>query len=360
MQRELLTLERQERILFSVRENLPGTVQKAVYFLESRYIFGLVQPKLVDEGTDWKRVLRTCAEALEDVQEICTDRMEINTAFAVYQEPTGLERLGNVYHTLKNRLMTVLTREDAGILAVGATPKVEVGTDGRTGMVKLPMLEAYLEQGNYGAFREVLQEISMPLLTVRSMHDIRALELYYNISMIYLKYINANGWQEKLPFYIALYPLTRADDFADWNEAVEYLFKLAEAVFRLMREADSDHRDQAILRVEEYIRTHLKEDLSLPVLADVGGFNASYLSRTFKRGDHCNLYDYITRERLSLAKELLVRTGEKIYRIGEEAGYHTASSFNRAFLKSEGMTPAEYRQRYQTEKQNVSSGRNGD
>ena len=358
--KELPTLDQQERILLSVRENLPGTVRTAVYFLESRFVFGLIQPKLVDEGTDWKRVLRTCEEALEDVQEICTDRMGISAAFAVYQEPVGLERLGQTYHALKNGLMTVLTGEDAGILAVGGAKKPETETDGRTGLVKLPMLEAYLEQGNYEAFREVLQEISMPLLTVRSMHDIRALELYYNISMIYLKYINANGWQEKLPFYIALYPLTRADDFADWNEAVEYLFKLAEAVFRLMREADSDHRDQAILRVEQYIRTHLKEDLSLPVLADVGGFNASYLSRTFKRRYHCNLYDYITRERLSLAKELLMRTGEKIYQIGEEAGYHTASSFNRAFLKSEGMTPAEYRQRYQAEKQNVSSGRNGD
>lgn len=46
---------------------------------------------------------------------------------------------------------------------------------------------------------------------------------------------------------------------------------------------------------------------------------------------------------MSLAKELLINTNEKIYLIAEKAGYGTISSFNRVFRKMEGMSPAEYR-----------------
>ena len=63
----------------------------------------------------------------------------------------------------------------------------------------------------------------------------------------------------------------------------------------------------------------------------------------FKQKYHCNLSDYIVRARMSLAKELLINTNEKIYLIAEKAGYGTISSFNRVFRKMEGMSPAEYR-----------------
>lgn len=350
VEKGMLTYEQQENILLAVRENMPGIIHKTVYFLESRYVFGIIQPKLVSEYTDWSRIIHICTEALEDVQDICRTKLELHAVFGIYQDAVHFDMLGRTYHTLKNGLLTVPIKEETGILAVGKEENPDGSMDSKSVMVKLPMLDDYLEQGNYDAFRKVLHEITRPLLGMTSMHDIKALELYYNISMIYLKYINMNGWKEKLPFYIGLYPLTMVDDFSDWNEAVEYLFRLTEIIYQLIRESDNEHKDRAIVRVEQYIRTHLKEDLSLPVLAGVGGFNASYLSRTFKCRYHCNLYDYITKERLNLARELLVQTNIKIYQIGEEVGYHTASSFNRAFLKNEGMTPAEYRQRYQTEK----------
>lgn len=346
----MLTYEQQESILLAVRENIPGIMRTSVYILESCYVLGIIQPKLGGEYTDWSRAFHVGAGALEDVQEICQKGLKITIPFAVYQKEVGFENLGRVYHLLKRRLMTIVNKDDIGILMVGLEDLSDARIDSKTGLIKLPMLNNYLEQGNYRACKELLKEITKPLLGISSMHDMKALELYYNISMIYLKYINVNGWEEKLPFYIGMYPLIRVDDFADWNEAADYLMRLTDALFKLINENDDVPGSQAIVRVEQYIRGHLKEDLGLQVLADVGGFNASYLSRIFKQKYHCNLYDYITKERISLARELLSNTNEKIYRIGEEVGYRTASSFNRAFLKSEGMTPAEYRMRYHIEK----------
>ena len=164
--------------------------------------------------------------------------------------------------------------------------------------------------------------------------------------MIFIKYINVNGWYEKIPFQISMYPLTSVENFHDWGEAIDYLMRLTGVLTGLLKEDEFLYGNRAIQRVEQYIRNHLQDDLSLQVLADVGNFNVSYLSRIFKQKYHCNLSNYIVKARISLAKELLTNTNDKIYSIAEKVGYGNISSFNRVFRKSEGMSPAEYRETY--------------
>ena len=66
--------------------------------------------------------------------------------------------------------------------------------------------------------------------------------------------------------------------------------------------------------------------------------------------DQMNLSEYVTRERMKLARRLLVETGDKVNQIGERVGYPTPHSFTRAFKASEGLTPQEYRNRYRQER----------
>lgn len=350
VENRLLTYGQQEDILFLMRENLPGIMRSAVYILESSYVMGIVQPKFTGGDTDWKRHFHTCVGALENVQEICGRQMEIKMPFSVCEHAVLLPEAGQVYYLLKEKLVTVTAQKESGIFLAEKEKRHDNEIDNKYGLVRIPMLENYLEQRNYEKCMAVFGEITMPLLSAQSMHDIMALELYYNVSMIYLKYINAYRLGEKIPFYIGIYPLTRVDEFGNWKDAVEYLMKLTDALFRLMDENEDDSNSQAMERVEQYIHRHLHEDLSLQVLADVGGFNASYLSRIFKQKYNCNLSDYITKERISLARRLLTETDKKIYMIGKDTGYQTVSSFNRVFKKSEGISPAEYRMRYQEKK----------
>ena len=52
---------------------------------------------------------------------------------------------------------------------------------------------------------------------------------------------------------------------------------------------------------------------------------------------------YINEVRLNHARELLLRTDEKITKIALKAGFNDISYFNRAFAAAVGMTPREYR-----------------
>lgn len=343
-----LSFEQQEAVLFALQENRPCIMRMAAYVRETNYILGIVQARMVQGSVDFPRIFHVCAGMLENVQEICQQKLKVKITFALCKEETLWEDFGKTYCLLKERLIMTMGNEVPSVLKVGLQDMDKNKISNKRGLILVPVLENYLEEGNFGECKAVLQEIGLSLQGSHSMHDMGALELYYNVSMVYLKYINAKEWGEKLPFHTAVYPLTRVDDFSEWGEAMEYLQQLTDTFARLVRETDDHSRNLAIKRVEQYIHKHLKEDLGLQVLAEVGGFNASYLSRIFKQEYHCNLSEYIMRTRLGYARKLLAETDEKIYHIAEESGYQTVSSFNRVFKKAEGMSPAEYRLRYQS------------
>ena len=95
--------------------------------------------------------------------------------------------------------------------------------------------------------------------------------------------------------------------------------------------------------VTAYIDNHLGDDLSLTRLAQVGGFNASYLSRLFKQITGQGPSEYILRKRMDLAKRLLAETNDRIQDIAAKTGYLSAHSFTRTFRTETGISPTDWR-----------------
>lgn len=102
---------------------------------------------------------------------------------------------------------------------------------------------------------------------------------------------------------------------------------------------------------EKYIRpvlasihTRYMEDLTADALSWEVFVTPQYLSRLFSRYLGCSVYEYLTKFRLSKAKELLVsHRGRKIQDIAQDVGYTDASHFVLMFRKMTGMTPSEFR-----------------
>ena len=97
--------------------------------------------------------------------------------------------------------------------------------------------------------------------------------------------------------------------------------------------------------VVEYIEANLSEELSLSLIAQRCFYNPSYFSRIFKERFHMNVSDYITYKRIEKTKYLLRTTDMTVETIAGEVGYKNRSSLYRAFLKLEGVSIGEYRER---------------
>lgn len=85
------------------------------------------------------------------------------------------------------------------------------------------------------------------------------------------------------------------------------------------------------------------EYLSLTYFAEKHHVNASYLSREFRRHFGVTLKQYLTRKRISKAKEYLKYSDLTVSEIAERTGFENSSYFIRTFKKSEAVSPLAFR-----------------
>ena len=101
----------------------------------------------------------------------------------------------------------------------------------------------------------------------------------------------------------------------------------------------------------EYVNLHFDEpSISLKELAFQFNVSTSTVSAAFKPAVGLNFYDYVSRLRMEKAKELLRKSSLSIREICRQVGYENEYSFRRAYLRYEGITPSEYRNRSKHEK----------
>jgi two-component system, response regulator YesN len=72
-----------------------------------------------------------------------------------------------------------------------------------------------------------------------------------------------------------------------------------------------------------------------------------YLTRAFKKKYKCTPIDYITEQRMFLAKELLLANTMSISMISAKVGYSNYSYFTKIFKGYFGETPREFQRKRQ-------------
>ena len=95
---------------------------------------------------------------------------------------------------------------------------------------------------------------------------------------------------------------------------------------------------------KEYILRHIQDDICIDDIAEEVHLNAQYLMRLFKKEMGVSILEYITDERIKIAKELLVRTDYPINQVADSVGYSNYSYFTKIFRRATGESPKQYRQ----------------
>ena len=90
-----------------------------------------------------------------------------------------------------------------------------------------------------------------------------------------------------------------------------------------------------------------KNDITIDDVAKYAGFSTDYFNRIFFAHTGFNLMEYVRFSRLKKAAQLLRGTNNDILDIALECGYEAHESFSRAFKNQYGMSPSEYRKRYE-------------
>jgi AraC family transcriptional regulator len=119
------------------------------------------------------------------------------------------------------------------------------------------------------------------------------------------------------------------------------------------RPRSSHHAEETLLssyshrfrRVLDYIDEHLQEDLRVEQLSTVATFSKYHFHRQFSEFVGMSVFRYVQRVRLRRASfQLAFREHLKILEIALENGYESHEAFSRAFKKTVGQTPSDFRE----------------
>jgi AraC family transcriptional regulator len=96
-------------------------------------------------------------------------------------------------------------------------------------------------------------------------------------------------------------------------------------------------------KVEDYVRDLLAEDISVEALAELVDLSPFHFSRVFKHATGMSPLQFVTRERITRAQQLIRETSSSLIEIALEVSYTSPSSFSKVFRRITGVTPTEFR-----------------
>ncbi len=94
---------------------------------------------------------------------------------------------------------------------------------------------------------------------------------------------------------------------------------------------------------KDYIEENLIDTIHLNDIARELKMSPFHFCRKFKAATGITMTQYISEERVKLAKEFLLNTGQRITDIAFDAGFQSLSQFNRKFHRVTGMSPTQFR-----------------
>jgi AraC family transcriptional regulator len=96
-------------------------------------------------------------------------------------------------------------------------------------------------------------------------------------------------------------------------------------------------------KIEDYVRAHLVESISIETLAEVAELSPFHFSRVFKQATGMTPLQFVTRERMLQAQQLIRETSRSLIEIALEVGYTSPSHFAQVFRRTVGMAPTQFR-----------------
>jgi len=101
-----------------------------------------------------------------------------------------------------------------------------------------------------------------------------------------------------------------------------------------------------LARLTDRVRAHPAEDWTLTSMADRAAMSVRTLQRQFRQSLGMSPVDWLVRERVELARQLLETSARPLGQVASLAGFGSDESFRRHFRLATGVSPQAYRRQF--------------
>jgi len=110
-----------------------------------------------------------------------------------------------------------------------------------------------------------------------------------------------------------------------------------------------EHGDEVIKEVQEYMEKNYESKLSIEALAEKFAISGRTFIRRFKKATLNTPLEYMQRVKVEVAKKSFESTALHINQVMYSVGYNDEKAFRKIFKKYTGLSPLEYRKKYNRE-----------
>ena len=113
-----------------------------------------------------------------------------------------------------------------------------------------------------------------------------------------------------------------------------------------MFQGQKNHNDDVIKKAQDFIENNIQEKIKIEELSDLVSISRRSFERRFKTATNNSVLEYINRVKIEFAKRSFETSRKNINEVMYDVGYTDTKAFRTIFKKITGLTPIEYRNKY--------------
>jgi transcriptional regulator GlxA family with amidase domain len=117
----------------------------------------------------------------------------------------------------------------------------------------------------------------------------------------------------------------------------------------IMFQGQKTHEDEPIKKAQEFIENNYEEKITVDQLASMLALGRRNMERRFKKATANTVVEYIQRVKIEAAKKNLEAGRKNVNEVMYEVGYSDTKAFRTIFKRITGLSPVEYRSKYNKE-----------
>lgn len=116
-------------------------------------------------------------------------------------------------------------------------------------------------------------------------------------------------------------------------------------------QGQKEHDDEQIKKAQEFIENNFQEKITVDQLASMFAIGRRNLERRFKKATSNTVVEYIQRVKMEAAKMNLESSRENVNEVMYKVGYTDTKAFRNTFKRITGLSPLQYRSKYNRQTQ---------
>jgi transcriptional regulator GlxA family with amidase domain len=117
----------------------------------------------------------------------------------------------------------------------------------------------------------------------------------------------------------------------------------------IMFRGQKTHEDESVKKAQEYIEKNFEDKITVDQLASMLALSRRNFERRFKKATSNTIVEYIQRVKMEAAKKNLETGRKNVNEVMYDVGYSDNKAFRTVFKKVTGLSPVEYRNKYNRE-----------